>query len=126
MKIKKTLHVTDKGNYLQTAIAVVSSLDEGVYDMIIMDKDYARSHDQNSLLWGVIYKGISDTTGYSIDEVHDICRMKWLAEDDGELKSTAGLTKTEFNEYIDKIINWSKSLGIGFEKERQTISTTSP
>jgi len=126
MKIKKTLHVTDKGNYLQTAIAVVSSLDEGVYDMIIMDKDYARSHDQNSLLWGVIYKGISDTTGYSIDEVHDICRMKWLTEDDGELKSTAGLTKTEFNEYIDKIINWSKSLGIGFEKERERISTTSP
>jgi len=126
MKIKKTLHVTDKGNYLQTAIAVVSSLDEGVYDMIIMDKDYARSHDQNSLLWGVIYKGISDTTGYSIDEVHDICRMKWLTEDDGELKSTAGLTKTEFNEYIDKIINWSKSLGIGFEKERKRISTTSP
>jgi hypothetical protein len=122
MKIKKTLHVTSGGNYLQLAIAIVSSLDEGVYDMIIMDKDYARSHDQNSLLWGVIYKGISDTTGYSIEEVHDICRMKWLAEDDGELKSTAGLTKTEFNEYIDKIINWSKSLGIGFEKERERIS----
>lgn len=122
MKIKKTLQVTSGGNYLQLAIAIVSSLDEGVYDMIIMDKDYARSHDQNSLLWGVIYKGISDTTGYSIDEVHDICRMKWLAEDDGELKSTAGLTKTEFNEYIDKIINWSKSLGIGFEKERERIS----
>ena len=122
MKIKKTLHVTSGGNYLQLAIGIVSSLDEGVYDMIIMDKDYARSHDQNSLLWGVIYKGISDTTGYSIEEVHDICRMKWLAEDDGELKSTAGLTKTEFNEYIDKIINWSKSLGIGFEKERERIS----
>ena len=126
MKIKKTLQVTSGGNYLQVAIGVVSSLDEGVDDMIIMDKDYARSHDQNSLLWGVIYKGISDTTGYSIEEVHDICRMKWLAEDDGELKSTAGLTKTEFNEYIDKIINWSKSLGIGFEKERERISTTSP
>jgi hypothetical protein len=122
MKIKKTLQVTSGGNYLQLAIGIVSSLDEGVYDMIIMDKDYARSHDQNSLLWGVIYKGISDTTGYSIEEVHDICRMKWLAEDDGELKSTAGLTKTEFNEYIDKIINWSKSLGIGFEKERERIS----
>ena len=122
MKIKKTLQVTSGGNYLQLAIGIVSSLDEGVYDMIIMDKDYARSHDQNSLLWGVIYKGISDTTGYSIEEVHDICRMKWLSEDDGELKSTAGLTKTEFNEYIDKIINWSKSLGIGFEKERERIS----
>ena len=122
MKIKKTLHVTDKGNYLQTAIAAVSSLDEGVYDMIIMDKDYARSHDQNSLLWGVIYKGISDTTGYSIDEVHDICRMKFdLKDEEGNLLSTATLTKSEFNDYLDKIINWCKSLGIGFEKERATV-----
>jgi hypothetical protein len=109
--------VTDKGNYLQTAIAVVSSLDEGVYDMIIMDKDYARSHDQNSLLWGVIYKGLSDTTGYTIEELHDILRLKFdLKTEDGKLLSTATLTKSEFNDYIDKIINWSRSLGIGFEK----------
>ncbi len=59
MKMKKTIHVTDKSNPLQTVIAMVSSLDEGVYDVIIMNKDYARSHDQNSLLWGVIYKGLS-------------------------------------------------------------------
>ena len=117
MKVKKTLHVTEKGNYLQTAIAVVSSLDEGVYDMIIMDKDSARSHDQNSLLWGVICKGLSDTTGFSQNELHDMLRMKFdLKDEDGDLLSTASLTKTEFNEYLDKIINWSKSLGIQFEK----------
>ena len=116
MKIKKTLHVTDKGNYLQTAIAVVSSLDEGVYDMIIMDKEGARSHDQNSLLWGVIYKGLSDVTGYTIEELHDILRLKFdLKTDDGKLLSTATLTKSEFNDYIDKIINWSRSLGINHQ-----------
>ena len=85
--------------------------------MIIMDKEQARSHDQNSLLWGVIYKGISDTTGYTLEEVHDMCRMRWLSEDDGELKSTASLTKSEFNDYIDKIINWSRSLGIQVEEK---------
>lgn len=117
MKMKKTLHVTENSNYLQVVLAMVTSLDEGIYDMIIMDKEQARSHDQNSLLWGVIYKGISDTTGYTLEEVHDMCRMRWLSEDDGELKSTASLTKSEFNDYIDKIINWSRSLGIQVEEK---------
>ena len=122
MKIKKTLHITNNSNYLQVVLAMVTSLDEGVYDMIIMDKDGARSHDQNSLLWGVIYKGLSQTTGYSDTELHDILRMKFdLKNEDGSLASTAGLTKTEFNEYVDKIINWSKSLGVSFEKEREGV-----
>ena len=122
MKIKKTLHVTNGGNYVEVTLAMVTSLDEGVYDMIIMDKEGARSHDQNSLLWGVIYKGLSQTTGYSDTELHDILRMKFdLKNEDGSLASTAGLTKTEFNEYVDKIINWSKSLGVSFEKEREGI-----
>ena len=122
MKIKKTLHVTSGGNYVEVTLAMVTSLDEGVYDMIIMDKEGARSHDQNSLLWGVIYKGLSQTTGYSDTELHDILRMKFdLKNEDGSLASTAGLTKTEFNEYVDKIINWSKSLGVSFEKEREGV-----
>ena len=117
MKIKKTLHVTSNSNYLEVVLAAVTSLDEGVYDMIIMDKDGARSHDQNSLLWGVIYKGLSDTTGYTQEELHDILRMKFdLKDEDCKLLSTAGLTKTEFNDYLDKIINWSRSLGIQVEK----------
>jgi len=117
MKLKKTLHVTSGGNWVEVTLSMVSSLDEGVYDIIIMDKEGARSHDQNSLLWGVIYKGLSQTTGYSDTELHDILRMKFdLKNEDGTLASTAGLTKSEFNDYLDKIINWSKSLGIQLEK----------
>ena len=122
MKLKKTLHVTSGGNYVEVTLAMVTSLDEGVYDMIIMDKESARSHDQNSLLWGVIYKGISDTTGYTQEQLHDMLRMKFdLKDEGGNLLSTATLTKSEFNDYLDKIINWCKSLGIGFEKERATV-----
>ena len=122
MKLKKTLHVTSGGNYVEVTLAMVTSLDEGVYDIIIMDKESARSHDQNSLLWGVIYKGISDTTGYTQEQLHDMLRMKFdLKDDGGNLLSTATLTKSEFNDYLDKIINWCKSLGIGFEKERATV-----
>ena len=116
MKIKKTIHVTKESNSVMTVVNLISNLDEGVYDVIIMDKEFARSHDQNSLLWGVIYKGLSDTTGYTCEELHDMCRQRWLAEDDGELKSTAALTKSEFNDYIDKIINWARSLGIQVAK----------
>ena len=116
MKLKKTLHVTQNSNYLEVVLAMVTSLDEGVYDIIIMDKEGARSHDQNSLLWGVIYKGLSDTTGYTQEELHDILRLKFdLKDDDGKLLSTATLNKSEFNDYIDKIINWSRSLGIQLE-----------
>ena len=122
MKLKKTLHVTSGGNYVEVTLAMVTSLDEGIYDIIIMDKESARSHDQNSLLWGVIYKGISDTTGYTQEQLHDMLRMKFdLKDEEGNLLSTATLTKSEFNDYLDKIINWCKSLGIGFEKERATV-----
>jgi len=122
MKLKKTLHVTSGSNYVEVTLAMVTSLDEGVYDIIIMDKESARSHDQNSLLWGVIYKGISDTTGYTQEQLHDMLRMKFdLKDEEGNLLSTATLTKSEFNDYLDKIINWCKSLGIGFEKERATV-----
>ena len=122
MKLKKTLHVTSGGNYVEVTLAMVTSLDEGVYDIIIMDKESARSHDQNSLLWGVIYKGISDTTGYTQEQLHDMLRIKFdLKDEEGNLLSTATLTKSEFNDYLDKIINWCKSLGIGFEKERATM-----
>ena len=117
MKLKKTLYVTSGGNSVEVTLSMVSSLDEGVYAIIIMDKEGARSHDQNSLLWGVIYKGLSQTTGYSDTELHDILRMKFdLKNEDGTLASTAGLTKSEFNDYLDKIINWSRSLGIQLEK----------
>jgi hypothetical protein len=116
MKIKKTIHVTKESNSVMTVVNLISNLDEGIYDVIIMDKEFARSHDQNSLLWGVIYKGLSDTTGYTCEELHDMCRQRWLTEDDGELKSTAALTKSEFNDYIDKIINWARSLGIQVAK----------
>ena len=122
MKLKKTLQVTSGGNYVEVTLAMVTSLDEGIYDIIIMDKESARSHDQNSLLWGVIYKGISDTTGYTQEQLHDMLRMKFdLKDEEGNLLSTATLTKSEFNDYLDKIINWCKSLGIGFEKERATV-----
>lgn len=117
MKTKKTLHVTPKSNYKEVALTAISSLDEGVYEMIIMDKETARSSDQNKLLWGVIYKGLSDVTGYTEQQLHDILRFHLdMVDDEGNLISTTTLNKTEFNEYIEKIIKWAIANEIHVEK----------
>ena len=116
MKIKKTLHKTPNSNYIEMVLSMVQDLDEGIYDIIIMDKDHMRTHDQNSLLWGVVYKAIAETTGYDIADVHDICRAIFLKDENGDLISTAGLSKKEFTDYLDKVIQWSATLGIKNEE----------
>jgi hypothetical protein len=83
-----------------------------------------RSNPQNAYLWGVCYKLISDFTGYEIDEVHEICKAKFLPserelvnKDTGEIEkvtigaSTRKLTTVEFCEYIEKIQRFFAQLG---------------
>lgn len=78
-----------------------------------------RSDQQNAYLWGVVYKTISDATGYSSDEIHELLGKLFLP--DGEIriggtvmrrrKSTATLSKMEFAEYVDRVIAWAASEG---------------
>ena len=117
MKTKKTLHITPNSNYMQVVIDTISKLEEGLYDMIIMDKEQARSGEQNKLLWGVIYKGLSDQTGYTEQQLHDILRSHFnLKDENGDLVSTSTLTKSEFNDYVEKIIKWSITNEFHIEK----------
>lgn len=80
-----------------------------------------RSIRQNALWWlyiGIIAKEI----GYTKDELHEICKFKFLKrekvnEKTGEVfeysGSTTKLSKTEFGELVDSIIRWaSESFGI--------------
>ena len=57
---------------------------------------------------------LSADLGYSKDEMHDICKLKFLKRerfDDGikieYLKSTAQLTKKEFKILVDEVIIWA-------------------
>lgn len=74
-----------------------------------------RSVQQNRLWWlyiGIIAKEI----GYTKDELHEICKFKFLRkekvnEKTGEVfeycGSTAKLGKSEFGELVDKTIQWA-------------------
>lgn len=65
-----------------------------------------RSNPQNKFMWGVVYKLISEATGYTTDEVHDAMRMMFLKDEDRDiptLKSTTSLTIVQMNEYWEKI-----------------------
>jgi len=65
-----------------------------------------RSNQQNRFLWGVIYQLISDSTGYTREEVHDAMRLLFLKDESRAiptLKSTTALSTTEMNEYWAQI-----------------------
>ena len=70
-----------------------------------------RSGQQNRYLFGVAYKLISDHTGYTIDEVHDLMAKKFIGEKEikiGKLKVTTHetstkLSTTDFMGYIASI-----------------------
>lgn len=65
-----------------------------------------RSDKQNRYLWGVVYKLISDHTGFEVEEVHELMKFRFLRTQIGRFEttlSTAKLSTIEFNEYLDKI-----------------------
>lgn len=84
-------------------------------------KHATRSLQQNAYLWGVVYALLSDHTGYTPEEIHDYCKMRFLpkrvciANGNGEVVddlviggSTAKLNKLEFGEYVDAIRSWAR------------------
>jgi len=80
---------------------------------VVIDKvKKGRSVQQNKYLWGVCYKIISDHTGYSLQEVHQICAKNYLSyEKESKLsgntkefiKSTTSLTVKEMDGYLEDI-----------------------
>jgi hypothetical protein len=87
------------------------------------NKDY-RTKEQNKLWWKYM-QILSADLGYSKDEMHDICKLKFLKRerfDDGikveYLKSTAQLTKKEFKILVDEVIIWAaKTFSINLPNE---------
>tara|TARA_R110002020_G_scaffold1629_7_gene7365 strand:+ start:1572 stop:1949 length:378 start_codon:yes stop_codon:yes gene_type:complete len=76
------------------------------------NKDY-RTNSQNKLWWKYMQIMGADL-GYSKDEMHDICKLKFLKRERYEdgikveyLKSTAQLTKKEFTKLVDEVIIWA-------------------
>jgi hypothetical protein len=79
-----------------------------------------RSTQQNRYYWGQVCTLISETTGYTPEEVHDFLKEKFLTdkkhiviageERDIEQATTTRLTTKEFEEYCENIRRWASSV----------------
>ncbi len=80
----------------------------------------ARSQPQNRYYWGVVVELLSEHTGYTPDEIHDVLKAKFipkklaLADGNGEVKgefviggTTTKLDKVAFGEYVESIRRWA-------------------
>ena len=84
------------------------SLDEKRIELVIKKEEIARTNQQSKYLFGVIYHLISEETGYSKEEVHEMMKsilLKDHKEVNGKrytvIRGTHDLTTVEMTEYIE-------------------------
>ena len=89
-------------------------MEEGIRVVIeIREAENVRTNQQNKLWWS--WKSIiGDELGYNKQEIHDICKYRFLLREeiiDGEihqsLKSTTTLTKKEFKKLTEDVYYWA-------------------
>lgn len=89
-----------------------------------------RTNRQNAYLWAIPYKLLADHTGYSAEEIHEICKRKFLGrhyEVAGEgidaTATTTKLTTIEFEGYADAIRKWGATLGLNIPEPNEAPTT---
>jgi hypothetical protein len=85
---------------------------EGLRVIVTVGKETKkRSKKQNNYYFGIIVKEFSSVTGYTSEEAHEILKFQFLKEmkvnkETGLMmeysRSTAGLTTTEYEEYLEQ------------------------
>ena len=114
MKIETTAYVKDgkllfRNRAFVEGYCIQSGLTE--FEVTIEKKKKHRSIQQNRWYWAAI-KIMADHTGYTSNEMHEVCKLKFLKvelvnEKTGEVfeyvRSTTDLTTTEFSNYMDEI-----------------------
>lgn len=95
---------------------------DGVYAISIkpFGEKEARSNSQNAYYWGVIVNILSDETGYTSDEIHELLKFKFLKSNISikgkeyiTTKSTTELTTIAAEEFFSNIRQWASiELGI--------------
>lgn len=93
---------------------------KGLYVVNIEKEKGKRSLGFNAYLWGVVYKLISEHTGHTAQELHDIyTRMfippKFIIYKGKEIKvpsGTSGMDTATFWNYVDRVIAEGASMGV--------------
>ena len=116
--IKFIIYGDNKKQFIQK----VNELDPTVrYSATIIQYKFKRTELQNSRYWELLTE-FGKYLGYTKDEMHDICRYKFLSnliEVEGEqlplLKTTTKLTTAQMVDYQDAIERWGHDMGYYFE-----------
>lgn len=79
-----------------------------------------RSLEQNAYYWGVVVQLLSEHTGYTPDEIHELLKAKFIpkrlavCDGNGVIQdeivlggTTRSMNKLEFGEYVEAIREWS-------------------
>jgi hypothetical protein len=99
-------------------------------------KKTPRSQQQSAYLWAAVHPPIAEHTGYSIPEVHEVCKQMFLPPRQLSIGdrivtvagSTARLTTAEMMDYIDRVIALAGELGCSVMSPSDAgyISNTAP
>jgi len=112
--VKGRLILNDK----KTFDDYVRSLNDSEFDLILKEKKSQRSLNQNSYYWAVPIRLISEHTGHTPYEVHELLKSMFLKKhldiDTKEgmqkfsiVKSTTSLNTKEMEEYLSSVRMWA-------------------
>ena len=112
-----------EGIIQDTYLGYLKTLPDGEYEIVVRKptkKPDPRSIQQNKYLWGVVYGMVSEETGHSDEEIHEIFKVLFLSkyvEIAGKemriTRSTTELDTKEFDEYCESIRMWcAQNLGL--------------
>jgi hypothetical protein len=93
----------------------IEELKEGEYNLYILDQKPNRSLQQNRYYFGVVLRTLSEHTGESVENLHEVLKFKFNPkvisfsgmEETKVGGSTKDMTTEVFMEYIDKIRQWA-------------------
>ena len=98
---------------------MLQQYDDAPVVMVIERKKRSKSKEQTGYYWGVVLQYISEHTGHSPEDLHDIFKAKylrrrkrWRGQEMTVLGSTNQLSTNEMAEYITNVIVEANELGI--------------
>lgn len=98
--------------------AQLATLPDG--EVVIKIQGQTRSERANRFYFGVVLAAISEHTGYTVEELHELCKQRFNGRtasdcdpDTGEVEdregwqSTASLDSAAFMIYVDRVRQWA-------------------
>lgn len=115
----KRIHVSqgkvDEQQALQALKDLARRLTDGDYVLIAAKPERLRTQDQNAYYHVAVIKPISEHTGYTREETHDLLQERFNYIEvirrgvvRREPKGTSGLSVEEFNDYLFKCIRFAE------------------